>query len=92
MAANKEFAGHTEHSLRQRFNGDLKKSTQLKFKVGHGEVTLGHVAEYCRQVHGEGKVKMSAKKEERQQTKEQGSGRRTEDGGDEEDREVGREE
>jgi len=67
VAANKEFAGHTEFSLRHRYNTNLKSNAQTKFKLGLDEVTMGHVTEYCRQVHGAGKGKTGAKKEERQQ-------------------------
>ena len=53
-------------SLRHMY-GNLKRCTLSKFKLDHGEVTVGHVAKYCRQVHGEGKCMVGAKKEERQQ-------------------------
>ena len=67
MAAKKEFAGHTEFSLRHQYSTNLKKHTREKFKLRYGEVTVEQVAEYCRQVHGQGRNRRGAKREERQQ-------------------------
>ena len=67
VAAQKEFAGHTDTSLNRLYMANLKLNMQKKFNLCPSEATVGHVAEYCRQVHGEGKGKKGGKKEERQQ-------------------------
>ena len=50
VAANKEFAGHITTSLRQLYLSNLKRSTQLKLSLDLSEVTVNHIAEYCREV------------------------------------------
>jgi len=66
VAVNQEFAGHTAMSLRALYLGTLKNLTVRHLKLHNGDVTLGHVAEHCRLVYGEGKARMNFRKEERQ--------------------------
>jgi len=66
VAANQEFVGHIGNSLRQLYLSHLKRPTQLKLSLDLSEVTVGHIAEYCRNVYGDGKGRPNRVKEERQ--------------------------
>ena len=65
VAANKEFAGHMATSLRQPYLSKLKR-TQLKLSLDLSEVTVNHIAEYCREVFRDGKGRPNKVQEESQ--------------------------
>ena len=73
VVARREFAGHTEASLRKIYLHILYKNTKLKFGLASSDVTLLHIVEYAEQTYGAGpgslhpgRVQTSENKLERQ--------------------------
>ena len=69
LAAKKEFAGHTERSLRNMYFF-MSKNTKIRLNVQKSEVNPQHIAQYSEEVYGDGGMKLTVSSSKMQRQRE----------------------
>ena len=69
LAAKKEFAGHTERSLRNMYFF-MSKNAKIRLNVLKSEVNPQHIAQYSEEVYGDGGMKLSVSSSKMQRQRE----------------------
>ena len=65
VTARNEFAGHTERSLRHMYFC-ISKQTRIRMNIQIIDVRPQHIAQYCKEIYGEGGIKLSVSSSKKQ--------------------------